>query len=240
MNYTLVGLAAAALSLSALQAQAEHSDILIDVHNDALVAEADSDHGGGAMLTSTGELVFEGDFRDFAKGPRVTSDPGFATHEDGVLAANSVIGFAGVGQLSYWGGTSWHSDTPAEVSVIDSWGASTVFSALGVAEGQSAFIGAASAAGGFHSHVDFGINPNAAVGAYKISLQLLGYDSVGVNNIYGPSNTFHIVFNNGLSSAQFENSLAAISAVPNPSAGLLMMSGLATFWLVRRRRQLAV
>lgn len=239
MTYKMKWLAAAMLSLSALQAQAEHSDILIDVHNNALVVEADADHGGGALVSATGALVFEGDFRDFSKGPRVTSDPGFATHEDGVLQPNAVIGFGGVGSLSFWNGTSWTTDTAASVSVTDSWGAATVFSASGVTPGETSFIGGASSTGGFHSHIDFGITSGASVGAYMIGLQLFGYDAEGVSTIYAPSETFKIVFNNGLTETAFESSLASVSAVPNPSAAILMLSGLGTFWLMRRKRQQA-
>lgn len=234
MKYNMTWLAVAALSLSALQAQAEagHSDILIDVQNNTLVVESDSNHGG------TGPLIFEGDFRDFAKGPRITSDPGFVTHAaSGVLQPNSVIGFGGVGPLSFWNGSSWTTDTAATVSVVDSWDSATVFSSTGVTPGDTAFIGGASAGGGLHTHVDYGISNGAAVGAYMIGLQLFGYDPTGVSSIYAPSETFHIVFNNGLAEADFEASIASVSPVPNPSAAFLMLSGLATFWLLRRKRQ---
>ena len=106
---------AGALSVFALQAHAEHSDIVFDIEDNQIIIEAgehEHDDDGGEVdhsapvLTYDGKLLFEGDFGDFG-GLNSTDDPGYASHESsGVLNPGELIGFAGVGSLMFWDGNN--------------------------------------------------------------------------------------------------------------------------------------
>ncbi|MDP5211170.1 hypothetical protein [Microbulbifer sp. 2205BS26-8] len=222
MQSILKWVVAGALGALAVQSHAQHSDVVFDVDNGQIVIELeghmhDSGEGEapeGGVLTSDGEiLLFEADFLDFGQGPFATDSPGYASHEEsGVLNPGDIIGFSGVATLLFWDGTAWTATTADQVTVVDVFGAETVFSSAGVAAGSSSFVGAADAVGGLHSHIDYEINSDAAIGAYLIEMQLLGFDSTGSNQIYGTSESYYIAFNFGLDEVAYEASIDAFLA----------------------------
>ncbi|WKD51084.1 hypothetical protein [Microbulbifer spongiae] len=222
MQSILKWIVSGVLSALAVLSHAQHSDVVFDVDNGQIVIELE-DHmhesgegeaPEGGVLTSDGEvLLFEADFLDFHLGPFATDDPGYASHEEsGVLNPGDFIGFSGVATLLFWDGSAWTTTTADQVTVVDIFDAETVFSSAGVAAGSSGFVGVADAVGGFHSHIDYEINPDAAMGAYLIEMQLLGFDSTGSNQIYGTSESYYIAFNFGLDEAAYEASIDAFLA----------------------------
>ncbi|MEW5249174.1 hypothetical protein [Microbulbifer discodermiae] len=212
MQTILKWIVAVALGALAVQSHAQHSDVTFDIVAGQIVIEADGHmHRAGALSGNTQKLVFEADFGDFNQGPYATDDPGYVSHEvSGVLTPGDIIGFSGVGTLQFWDGTAWTAMTLDQVTLTDALGAQSTFSSAGTFAGSSSFIGAADSMGGFHSHIDYEINPDAAVGAYLIEMQLLGFDSTGSSQIYVASESYYIAINFGLSEAAFEASITAL------------------------------
>lgn len=237
MKSTLKWIVAGAMSALAVQSHAQHSDITFDIDDGQIVIESEGhahepgvveeEHEGG-VVTANGKWLFEADFGDFGQGPFATDDPGYVSHEDsGVLNAGEIIGFSGVGALQFWDGAAWTVTTTDQVTLTDIFGAETVFSSAGVAHGSSSFIDAADSAGGFHSHIEYGINSDALSGAYLIEMLLLGFDDSGANQIYGASESYYVAFNFGLSESAYEASIDALAAeVPVPGAAVMMFSAL--------------
>lgn len=241
---------AAAISLFALQGYAQHSDITFDIEDNQIVIEAEGhthegEHGHeegeegheGGLVTADGKWLFEADFQDFAGGPYETDDPGFVTHEAGVMNSGEILGFAGVGALKFWDGLSWTSATDAVVSIEDVFGATTSFTNTGVSAGATTFIDAAGSTGEIHAHIPYLINSDADIGAYLIELTLLGFDAAGENQIYAASESFYLAFNFGLSEADYEQSVDALAAVPVPGAALFMFSALSALGAFGARKR---
>lgn len=247
MNSKFNWLVALAIGLFVSSAYAQHSDVTFDVDAGQLVVEAEpheheeegheEEEHSGPVLTQSGKYLFESDFGDFDGGPYATDDPGFATHEEtGVLTPGELIGFSVVGALQYWDGFSWTMATDDVVSIEDILGETTTVTSSGATPGASSFIDAADSLGGLHSHVDFSINSDADVGAYLIEMLLTGFDSTGTTEVYLPSETFYLAFNNGLTEESYELGVDAIAAVPVPAAAWLFGSALLGLVGVGRKR----
>ena len=238
MNKLCTAIAAGSLCF-ALQANAEHSDIEIASEGGQIVVETVA-----PIDFITGNLIFEGDFGDFAFGPYETDDPGFATH-DGLLNPNEILNFEATGSLLFWNGASWLNSVPDQetVRLTDAWGVDTLFSTSGVVNGATTVIDQASGTGGIHAHLHFILENDAgigtpAVGAYMIELVLFGSNGTGGPITSAASDPFFIAFNSGLSPFDFESAIdARVAAVPIPGAGLLMISALGLLGGVARRRR---
>jgi len=122
--------------------------------------------------------------------------------------------------------------------------AGTVFTGAGIEGPTTAPIGAASVLGAMHYHLDWYLEGTArdTKGAYLIEMQLLSSAKSGGADKYLPSETFHILFNHGITSARYADALTTLTTAPMPvpepaSMALLAIGGaLLAGRVVRRRR----
>lgn len=210
-------------------AQALHDgDIEIGVANGVLQTL-------GAAHTHGGYGVFEGNLGDLAGGLYSTDDPGYDSAV-GSLAPGAEIFYTALGNLSFWNGTVWSaSAVPANVTlrVNGNLGEESFWTASGITGDASGLIGQAGSNGKLHEHLDLTAvgSGRTAVGAYLIQLQLS-------SSSYASSSPFYIALNRGLSEADFETAVHALTTpVPEPSTWLMSLAGLGAVALVRRQRQ---
>ncbi|MBX9605015.1 MAG: VPLPA-CTERM sorting domain-containing protein [Gammaproteobacteria bacterium] len=184
---------------------------------------------------ATGYAIFEADFGDF---PTLfsTDDPGFE-HEAGQFIPGTILGLTAVAGLEFWNGSQWLSAPPAgETVTIKDAQENLLVIGAGAPPLGTALIGQVDAAGDLHRHIDYLVTSGASVGAYLITLQLVGLEDDLVTSIYGASLPFMILFNRGLAVDDFEAAVAARTApIPLPAGVWLLGSGLAALGITRRR-----
>lgn len=219
--------------------QAQHSDI-------------EFGYAGGKINVGFGPeaRVFEASIPTAGIGARQTSNPGMAADEPAegfILNPNDWIGYNIHGPLFYWNGTAEAAVAGTTTLFIDGLGTDlTVSNATGtslssfVVGSERQLIGQAAGpgaqAGEFHSHVDWTLSNTAPLGAYGV-LMSLSTDEPGIAN----SDIFGVMFNFGLTDAQFEAGVDHFVdtrnlAVPEPSSlALLFASSGLVFWRRHRR-----
>lgn len=218
----------------------------------------------------TGRLVVPGNFGDAAGGAYSTDNPGFQSFR-GDFGAGEEMSFRATGTLQYlapgasdWvaaapgGGIRLYGSIPDDVVfayVYDGlredeyffYEAGTLFTGAGIQGPATAPIGAASTLGAMHYHLDWYLEGTARdnAGAYLIEMQLLSSAKSGGADKYVPSETFHILFNHGITTAQYADALKTLTVaptapVPEPaSVALLALGGaLLAGQVVRRRRKI--
>lgn len=246
-----IGVALAAVSLLPAVASAQQSCPPGSIHagdiapclitsSDPAFSQQIAVGGGGEQIeAATGYKFWTGDFGDFTFGAYETHNPGFNTNAGSGFQGGSLLAFTGLETLSYWDGTSWSSAVPGGVTVTveDVLGVPTIFSATGVAN-PTGFVGQFAANGSEHDHLPFIVTTGAAVGAYSITLQLFSQASTSDSTpLYAASDPFRLVFNRGLSAADFNAAIHSLTApVPLPAAAWLLISGLMGMGVVVRRR----
>jgi hypothetical protein len=194
----------------------------------------------GLPTAFSGWKIFESEFPQPGNlSPFVTDEPGF-DHESGAFQPDSLLGYLAQGSLGYWNGSAWvGSPAGPSVTIAAELGVTTTFSGTGVTN-AAGVIGQFDSAGNLHKHLDFTLLPGLAApqGAYLITLALTSQLLQSGNLVpgpYSPSEPFYIVFNNGLSSEAFEESVSAL-AVPEPGTYAMLLAGLAMLGFVARRR----
>jgi hypothetical protein len=228
--------------------------------------------GGFSTDVITGYKLFPADFGDFAGGPRATDDPGFQAFA-GTFGAGELVSARGLGGLQYWApGTAQWSAPPAGEAVrlfgavptdiavahifcqtgdpflcdpglaalYPFYAQGTAFSAAGVTGPNPTIIDAASGAGSFHAHLDWFIEQpggSPSTGAYLLNLQLTAAPK------YLDSEPFSIIFNYGLTPAQFQTALLSrtelpvvVPEIPEPASAATLLAGLALLAVVARLR----
>lgn len=224
-----IGLLAASTAASAWAA--DHAgDVGVLARNGQLML-------GGQQVevqAASGFKIYRADLSDRSHGPWATSNPGFQTQGNERLKSGVEIGFEGLGTLSFWDGLSWRgAASGTELRVSDYLEADSIWTAAGVTHGASQTLGEARASGVLHEHLLFSITEGAALGAYQITLRLSSPD-------YLSSDPFHMVFNRGLSSAEFQRAREALmlaSAVPEPASVGLFLIGALGLGLLRGKRK---
>lgn len=124
------------------------------------------------------------------------------------------------------------------VSAYQRYESGTLFTADGVVGPARAAIDDASSSGAFHAHLDWFIEGAAPAGAYLLSLRLTDGQDIGGRGRYVDSDPFYVLFNYGLSSAQYQTAFASrlMAPVPEPGSWAMMGAGLAVLaWRTRRR-----
>lgn len=210
-----------------------------------------------------------GDFEGGPKATDDPGFQAFAGTLSGAGGAKDYIGFRALGTLQQWNPLSgtW-SDAAAGVGIrlygavppavsnaylqylinpllapnaaadIAYYQNGTLFSGSGVSGPAMATIDDANANGGFHAHLDWFFE-GSTPGAYLLTLQLTDDRAIGGRGVYVDSEPFHVLFNYGLSPAQYDAAfLSRVTApVPEaPAAGMLALGLLMVGALARRVR----
>ena len=186
--------------------------------------------------------LFEADFGDLFGGSYRTDDPGYDADTDhGAFGAGNWLWFQGIGSLRFWNGSAWSNAVPngEHIDIDDALGYTSIFSTAGISN-ATGVIGEFDSFGDLHEHLDMAIrdSSNALVGstgAYWITLSL--FETAPNSQVaLATSSNFDIIFNRGLSEANYE---AAVAAVPLPAAVWMFGSALMG-WLWSGRRRYAV
>lgn len=217
--------------------------------NSALAEGDTDDHGHGAhagdvvfgvhdgALELESGRIYESDFNaGLLSG--VSEAPGFNNESvpaDERLMAGALLGVNAISNLYYWDGSSFADPGIAAVEIEDAL--FNTFTVDGNSQTSLAFtmlIGQADALGEVHTHLDFSLT-DGVTGAYGIVFELVT-NQRGVS----PSESFGVLFNNGLEEAAFEMGVDAFTAevapVPVPAAIWLMASATTGLLAVGRRR----
>lgn len=225
----VAGFAVAAITASVQPAQA--ADISVGVAAGRLVAD-----GASRTEFGTGYAIFEGSLDTLLSGPRWrTTSPAFDV-QAGTFGPADVIHFAPVGTLSGWDGSTWGTVGREVLVVRDRLDETATYSNGGVVTSPAfvGFIHDGNPIAWINQQVVFTLQTNPlgispAVGAYRVSMQLQ-------SSSYAASDPFWLVFNRGLSTEAFAESVQAM-AVPEPEAYALMALGLGVVVYVARRRR---
>ena len=224
-------------------AMAAHSDIDIeDVIGGQIVLHTEAqpiDH-------ATGYIIFEAEFGEVALLPHETDDPGFASESPGPLGPGNMLMYQTRGTLSYWNGTSWSAaDANTSLHVAGNFFEDSRYTSAGLSGNAFGLLQQVGSDGGIHTHVDFCVENlglsscpaspgdifgnSPATGAYLVEMSLFetdSYDGSLIGSVVSSSDPFFLAFNNGLSEADFDAGIEALTAVPVPAAVWLFGSGL--------------
>ncbi len=213
------------------------SKITTDVYGD--VAWFLSNVGSLPYTHDTGRLIVPGNFGDAAGGPFSTDNPGFQSFR-GDFGAFEEMWFRASGVLQYlapgandWvaaapgGGIRLYGAIPEDVvfdfvfnGVRESdylfYEGGTLFSGTGIQGPTTAPVGSASALGAMHYHLDWFLEGTARTneGAYLLEMQLFSNAKVGGVDKYLASETFHVLFNHGITTAEYADALKTLTVAP--------------------------
>ncbi len=187
----------------------------------------------------TRRLIVPGNFGDAAGGVFSTDNPGFQSFK-GDFGAGEEMWFRAAGTLQYlapgasdWvaaapgGGIRLYGSIPDDVvfdfvynglreDEYNFYWDGTLFTGAGIQGPATAPIGAASAEGAMHYHLDWFLEGSARAnkGAYLIEMQLFSSAKSGGADKYKPSDTFNILFNHGITTAQYADAMKTLTVAP--------------------------
>lgn len=194
------------------------------------------------MEGETGKMIFLADFRDFSGGPNKTPNPGFQAVQN-ALNPGELVRYRALGGLRHWN-TSTRNWAPAPDNVrvklagaIDpsvvitdpsqcggqlfcfaqgNLDGVTLFTGNGISGLTEMIIDAANSQGSLHTHLNFFLENSSGilggpVGAYLLEMQVLS------NQHHQESESFYVMFNAGLSKADFSDALMdRVDTLPSP------------------------
>ena len=191
----------------------------------AQFGHSDIDFGLDGDKFITNKRVYESFFPTFGIAKQFTSNPGFAAESDGMgtIGARREVVYDVLDRLFLWDGTDFVSpDTEVRIRIDNNppGSGSTYVDAtsgeqIGSIDPNINRIGAASAGGEVHSHVNFFLESgeeSPPSGAYGMKLAL----STNSKEIVD-SDPIFVVFNFGLDANQFEESLAVYQGLLDAS-----------------------
>ncbi|MEZ6097098.1 MAG: PEP-CTERM sorting domain-containing protein [Pirellulaceae bacterium] len=256
-SLTLIGF----LSLSATSLFAQHEHVDLELGYDNLSTPGSLIlHGGD--YTSDGIRLFESGMEEldpFDPGNFSSDAPGFATNAaEGILvnpgdqiwiraldaATNSAFG---VGYVNFYNPLTDSLEATGRIGLYDNSTATAdlILNGMSVESGllsQFIDIGDTTTPGGIHDHVIFDLldDSSAPLGAYGILFELQSDFATADGIMDLTSEKFWLVWNHGMDEGDFDTfalpKFGAISAVPEPSAALLLgIAGLGSV-LMRRRK----
>ncbi len=207
MRKTLRLTAAGLIGVCAASALAQHSDVLLAVQDNQLITlDEDTLLPAHVFASALGELGI----------PGYTDDPGYASDS---LSPGEIIGFNVTRSLLLWDGAQF-VPPPLNERLDISFSSLTVTadSDSGWQEGFS--FAQASPSGGRHTHLTFYVkhpdfNPASpffnpiSSGAYVLLLEQ-------TSDMHAASDEYAIVFNNGLTPEQFDQTLAEAETLFSP------------------------
>ncbi len=242
---TLFAMAATlCMALQAHWANAQHSDVWVILDgNQVALSPTDLQTTEPVKVdATTGKYLFTSDFGEFFGGPFLTDDPGIQS-QAGAFTAGARLNYRAVEPLKFWNGDYWDVSVPDAERVLiedsDFPQTITAVSTSGVTDAEG-FIQEVFTNGSVHKHVDFRIDNSLgtdlpAFGAYMIELELVVVDAVGAV-VHTASDPFRIVINFQLSTEEYDEAVAALTApavnVPIPGYALIL---LAVMLLLSRR-----
>ncbi len=189
---SLCFLAALGLSLLGASAHAQHVGDIVPVRNGAVIETREYNATGDTQL----RRIFRGDFADTGV-EHFTSNPGYDS-APGNFAAGTRLGLNALAGLKQWNGSEFVLATGLRMNIR--------YLTLQFNIRTSAINGfdlQVQSNGGFHKHLNMTVasdtSPLANTGAYLIELELYSTGSTAAL-----SEPFWIVFNDGLSSADFD------------------------------------
>lgn len=200
------------------------SRIETDLHGDLALPD------GLPIDAATGQQIYPGYFSDLEGGPYVTDDPGFQAFK-GTFIQGEIVHYRALGRLEYWNPQTgrWglapagvqlalfggipsdvalgHAHDPATwEEAYQFHAAGTRFHRDGVSGPVTAFIDDARRDGAFHAHLDWKISAEQGVpaaGAYLVTLQLWSSAVAGGVPKYQPARPIKVLFERGISQAQW-------------------------------------
>ena len=211
-------------------------------------------------VTSEGILYFESEFGTLDPnnpGDFSSDEPGFNTNPAEMLLVNpgdqiwlnalnaSLLSSFGRGFVNYYNPTTDALEASGRLRVIDNTTGTVdlILNGDAIESGPSnQFIGLGSNAGEVHDHLvlDLLDDTTAPLGAYGVMFQFQSDFATADGNMDLSSDPFWIVWNHGMSEADFENLAMprfGAAAVPEPTAASLLTLAAAGS-LLRRRRKL--
>jgi hypothetical protein len=237
------------------------SAIQLDVYGNLAWYVANA--GGLPIEHATGRRIFPANFADPAGGPYSTDNPGFQSFagqfvrdEELHFRAQGILRYLAVGATDWvtapYGGVRLFGAIPDDIvfdyvfngtrqAEYEFYEAGTLFSGTGITGPVTAPIGAASAFGSMHYHLDWdleGSSAQAAKGAYLLTMSVFSTAMAGSTPKYIESEPFNVLFRNGITDQQFGAAMQTLTAspAPEPSTWAMLGSGfLLTAWASRRR-----
>jgi hypothetical protein len=191
---------------------AQDADIQLNVADGQLTVD------DGTYLATIREVDVRGDGTLWR-----STNPGYAAEGFGIFAGGDQVFVEFASPLWFWNGSRWGPAGPEEYLRVVHPVTDELVTLLGSSTlPQELFIEQTDAFGGLHTHITFelGAASGAAprLGAYTMRQRLSSPQ-------YASSDPFFVVFNNGLSNAEFR---AAAAAVPEASSVALAVLAIAT------------
>jgi hypothetical protein len=223
MSMVKIGAMALAAGLAgSVMAEEEHFDVWLSISGGNLVTGAITEDGSA---TVSGVRVFGAELGEVL--PDFSAEPGIQGI-DGTFGAGERFGIRILKAVRAWNGASFSSIASSRFQL--DFGPQQMVSPIAdeVVGGMEL---AADSEGGIHDHPTFTLlDPTSGI-------FLLELDVVSIGDVYGATQPFWIVFNNGASEEEHEASIEWVNENLVPTPGVAMVAGMGLVAMGRRRRR---